>query len=101
MEFEWDEGKNGLNKLNHKLDFADAVHIFLDKSRIEREDVRRDYGEQRFQTLGMTDFGVLVVVYTLRDSNNVVRLISARKVNKREKKAYDLGYLKPYVEAHK
>lgn len=99
MEFEWDDGKNALNKQNHKLDFADAVHIFLDNSRIEREDTRNNYGERRFQTFGMTEFGVLVVVYTLRDSNNVIRLISARKANKREKKAYDLGYLKPYKES--
>jgi len=98
MEFEWNDGKNVLNKRKHKIDFADAVHIFLDDKRVEREDIRENYGEQRYQTIGVTRFGVLVVVYTLRDANNVIRLISARKANKREKKSYDLGFLKPYQE---
>ncbi|TOQ18293.1 BrnT family toxin, partial [Vibrio parahaemolyticus] len=52
MEFEWDENKNLINMAKHKIDFADAVHIFLDTSRIEREDTRSDYGEARFQTIG-------------------------------------------------
>ncbi len=98
MEFEWDDGKNVLNRRHHKIDFADAVHIFLDEKRVEREDIRTDYGEQRYQTVGVTKFGVLVVVFTLRDDNNVIRLISARKATKREKQAYQLGYLKPYKE---
>ncbi|WDD98286.1 BrnT family toxin [Thalassomonas actiniarum] len=98
MEFEWDEVKNHTNRLNHNIDFADAVHIFLDKRRVFRKDTRKDYGEERYQTIGMTEFGILMVVYTIRDNAGVVRLISARKANKREKRAYDLGFLKPYKE---
>ncbi|WDE11045.1 BrnT family toxin [Thalassomonas haliotis] len=46
----------------------------------------------------MTEVGILMVVYTIRNNSGVVRLISARKANKREKRAYDLGFLKPYKE---
>jgi uncharacterized DUF497 family protein len=99
MEFEWDDVKNVLNKQKHNIDFADAVHVFIDKKRVYRKDTRRDYGEERFQTVGLTKFGVLMVVYTLRDNNRVVRLISARKANKREKKSYDMGILKPFKES--
>ncbi len=58
MEFEWDETKNMLNKQNHNIDFADAIHVFIDEKRVYREDTRRDYGEERFQTIGTTKFGV-------------------------------------------
>ncbi|MGD1335895.1 BrnT family toxin [Vibrio harveyi] len=50
----------------HRIDFADAVHVFLDASRIEREDTRYDYGEARFQTIGKTKYGILFVIYTER-----------------------------------
>lgn len=99
MEFEWDEVKNTLNKLKHNIDFADAVHVFIDKKRVYRKDTRKNYGEERFQTIGMTRYGVLMVVYTFRDNYDIIRLISARKANKREKKSYQLGMLKPFKES--
>ncbi|WP_420794471.1 BrnT family toxin [Thalassomonas haliotis] len=55
-------------------------------------------GEERYQAIAMTEVGILMVVYTIRNNSGVVRLISARKANKREKRAYDLGFLKPYKE---
>ena len=99
MEFEWDENKNSINLAKHKIDFADAVHVFLDGSRIEREDTRHDYGESRFQTIGETRYGVLFVIYTERDPSGNIRLISARKANSRERKAYERGFMKPYSQA--
>lgn len=99
MEFEWDEVKNSINKQKHNIDFADAVHVFIDTKRVYRKDSRQNYDEERFQTIGVTKFGVLMVVYTFRDKNKVIRLISARKANKREKRAYDLGFLKPFMES--
>lgn len=89
MNFEWDEDKNSSNKAKHGIDFRDAVHVFDDPRYITRED-ERDYGEQRFQLIGMAKFGILFVVYTER-SGDVVRLISARKATKVERKVYDEG----------
>lgn len=99
MEFEWDDAKSVINRQKHNIDFADAVHVFIDKNRVYRKDTRQDYGEERYQTLGMTKFGVLMVVYTFRDSHGIIRLISARKANKREKRSYDVGLLKPFKES--
>ena len=82
----------------HRIDFADAVHVFLDASRIEREDTRYDYGEARFQTIGKTKYGILFVIYTERQSSGNIRLISARKANSREKKSYERGFMKPYSQ---
>ena len=101
MEFEWDNHKNLINKQKHNIDFADAVHVFIDKKRVFRKDTRKDYKEERYQTVGITQFGVLMVVYTFRDSGGIIRLISARKANSREKKSYERGYLKPFKEAFK
>jgi len=95
MEFEWDENKNQSNWIKHRVDFADAIHVFLDDDRLEREDTRKNYGEVRFQTVGMTKEGVLFVLYTER-GENYIRIISARQANRREIKSYDTGFLKPF-----
>ena len=95
MDFEWDENKNERNWEKHRVDFADAIHIFLDEDRLEREDTRNNYGESRFQTVGKTEEGILFVIYTMRKQNKI-RIISARRANSRERQSYEKGYLKPY-----
>lgn len=96
MEFEWDENKNQSNWVKHRIDFADAIHVFLDSDRVEREDSRKKYGETRSQTIGKTEQGVMFVIYTER-SGNTIRIISARKANKRERQYYEKGVFKPFV----
>jgi len=96
MEFEWDDDKNRLNFAKHCVDFADALHVFIDDNRVERRNVRFMYGEERWQTIGSTDKGVLFVVYTERNSGATIRLISARKANKRERAAYAKGNFVSY-----
>jgi len=91
MEFEWDENKNQKNIIKHKIDFADAIHVFIDNNRIEKLDVRRNYNEDRWQTLGITEFGILVIIYTERNKGNTIRIMSARKANKKERRYYNKG----------
>jgi uncharacterized DUF497 family protein len=71
----------------HSVDSADAVGVFEDEWALTIEDEVVE-GEQRFATLG-TDFleRVLVVVYTYR--GGTIRLISARRATKRERRAYE------------
>jgi uncharacterized protein len=88
VNFEWDETKNAINRSKHDVDFRDAVKVFEDECRLEREDTRADYGETRIQVLGGTVFGMLFVVYTEREGDTV-RLISARAATKAEKKMYN------------
>jgi uncharacterized DUF497 family protein len=78
--FEWDEAKRFANIEKHGIDFADVPSMF-DGDVITIEDERFDYDETRYITLGMTKFHVLVVAHT--DSHNVIRIISARKANKK------------------
>ena len=90
-DYEWDDVKNIINKSKHKIDFADAIQVFFDTRRITRHDNRHDYGEDRYQVIGMSHERVLFVVYTERNENTV-RIISARKANKNERLAYEHGF---------
>lgn len=87
MDFEWDENKVRANLAKHKIDFADALGVFLDPFRLETIDDREDYQETRFKVIGQVDELTLVVIYTERGEK--FRLISARRANRRERKAYE------------
>ncbi len=89
-EFEWDEGKNSINKNKHRIDFADASRVFYDENRVSKLDSRENYGEDRYQVIGMSYGTVLIVVYTERHGNTI-RIISARRVTKQEENAYRRG----------
>ena len=86
MKFEWDENKNRKNIRKHGIDFNDAKEVFKDEKRVSFEDDRKDYGETRWSTIGAILGFVVFVVYTIRDT--AIRIISARKANKREKDKY-------------
>lgn len=87
MNFEWDEDKNAINRAKHGVDFRDAIQVFYDDMSLVRED-NGDHGEQRLQIIGMAKFGVLFVVYTER-VDDVIRIISARKATKAERRLYE------------
>ena len=83
--------KAAANLRAHKVRFAEAVTVLNDPLAITREDPI-SIGEQRFVTLGMSDqANVLVVVYSYRESD-IVRLISAWKAGRRERKQYEEGH---------
>ena len=58
----------------------------IDLHRLDTEDTRRDYGEERRLTLGKIEGRLCVVAYTMR--GQVIRLISAREANEREWRKY-------------
>ncbi len=87
MEYQWDPEKAASNLEKHGVDFADAVGVFEDEWALTIKDEVVE-GEQRFATLG-TDFleRVLVVVYTHRGGE--IRLISARRATRKERRTYE------------
>jgi uncharacterized DUF497 family protein len=87
MQFEWDDRKAARNVAKHGVPFEYAVRVFLDPHRLDSEDVRRDYNEERRLTLGKIEGRLFAVAYAPR--GKVVRLISARKANEREQKKYN------------
>jgi uncharacterized protein len=88
VEIEWDQRKAAANLRKHGVDFADAATVLYDDRAITVSDDERD--EQRYCTVGMDALGrVLVVIYTLRGEH--VRIISARRSNRRERATYMQG----------
>ena len=87
VEFEWDDGKSDDCFAHRGFDFAYAVRAFLDRDRLIGSDRRWDYGEERYRLLGGIEGRVFVVIYTMRGS--VIRLISARKANRKEVQEYE------------
>ena len=85
MLLEWDDKKRLLNLEKHNIDFADVIQLFKNPYLI-KEDKRKDYGEKRWITLGIIKNGIVVVVFTHRKQD--IRIISARKANKIERRIY-------------
>ena len=91
MEFEWDESKRLKTLRERKIDFIDMIDLWDDPMRQEVKDIRNNYGEPRYQTIGRSKFNIYFVVYTERvyeDGIEVARIISARRANKRERELY-------------
>jgi uncharacterized protein len=86
MLFEWDDAKSEATLELRGFDFAYAALVFDDPRRIEREDVRKDYGEPRWQTIGEIEGRVFLVVYTSRHQS--IRIISARRAHDNEEGSY-------------
>jgi hypothetical protein len=85
-EFEWDDAKAARNYADHGVTFETAKRVFNDPFATERLDDREDYGEDRFNIIGMVDDRILAVTYTLR--NGTIRIISARGAEPHERRQY-------------
>jgi len=85
MDVSFDPAKRLKNLQKHDLDFADAAQIF-DGPIFTREDDRFDYPEPRFQTFGLVNDRLVILVWT--PTAEGMRVISMRKCNDREQKAY-------------
>lgn len=90
MDFEWDQAKSEANLEERGFDFEFASLIF-EAPTLERADARKDYGEKRVIAIGLAEDVWLTLVYTDRliENRRVRRIISARRSNQRERKAYE------------
>jgi len=88
--FEWDEVKNRENRKKHGIWFEEAQTAFGDINARVFFDEKHSEIEDRFILLGMSSASrILIVVHCYRRSNDTIRIISARKVTKKERKAYE------------
>lgn len=86
--YEWDERKADINLRAHGIAFTTAARVFADPFMRSRIDDRENYGEERWQAFGDVGGRILVVAYTYRDNDQVIRIISARTANRREQRGY-------------
>jgi uncharacterized protein len=88
--FDWDDGNNRKSADKHDVSQAEAEIIFFNDPLIVVEDSTHSKAEQRFQALGKTGQGrALHVTFTLRRNGTLIRVISARDMNRKERQRYE------------
>ena len=85
--FEWDEKKNKLNQKLHGITFEDAKFVFNDPLKVILPDLYHSEKEERWLAIGFVN-RVLFVVFT-EQSENIIRIISARVGTKAEERLYN------------
>jgi uncharacterized DUF497 family protein len=88
MRFSWDLNKDWSNRRKHRVAFQDAIAVF-NSSLIRYAVADIENGELRLAATGPSLVGLLRVTYVER--TNVVRIISARKVSRQERRSYERG----------
>jgi len=88
--FEWDDGNARKSIDKHAVTQTEAEQVFIGEQLMITEDVRHSELEARYQTLGKTLTGRrLHVTFTLRDGGTLIRVISARDMNRKERARYE------------
>lgn len=89
LRFEWDEKKNAANRRKHGVSFEEARSVFFDDRAILVEDPD-GADEDRFVLLGISaGLRTLVVCHCYRSNDRVIRIISARKAHREERRDYE------------
>lgn len=89
LRFEWDARKNASNQRKHGVSFEEARSAFSDEGALLMADPDHSSDEDRFVLLGMSaSLRVLVVCHCYRESDSLIRIISARKANQHEHTSY-------------
>ena len=88
LGFQWDRGNSNKNPLKHNVQNWECEQVFFNKPLHVLEDPGHSVAEKRWAGFGMTDSGrLLVVIFTKR--GNLLRVISARDMNTKEKTFYE------------
>ena len=86
--FEWDHANIGKNWLKHSVSPVECEQAFFNEPLIILDDPKHSAAEKRYAAFGRTDAGrLLVVIFTKR--RTLLRVISARDMNRRERKFYE------------
>lgn len=92
--FEWDDKKAQSNFRKHGIRFEEAALAFDDPFAVSVQD-RTEKGEERWQTLGMVGGCLLLLVaHTVRledEGIEIIRIISTRRLNRKERMRYEQG----------
>ena len=90
MKFEWEESKNIINIQKHNVSFEEAITVFKDNKAVLLYDEKHSETEDRFNIIGISQLSkLLIVCHCYRESDTIIRIISARKPTKTETKYYE------------
>nr|WP_295888193.1 BrnT family toxin [uncultured Devosia sp.] len=88
--FQWDAGNDRKSADKHAVSQSEAEQVFLNEPLLLVADDRHSAEEPRFHALGKTDDArLLLIAFTLRADDTLIRIISARDMNRRERVSYD------------
>ena len=89
LQFDWDERKNASNKRKHGVSFEEARTVFTDDEALLLADDEHSEAEDRFVLLGLSSMlQILIVCHCYRQNRDIIRIISARKADARERAQY-------------
>jgi len=90
--FSWDEDKDIANEKKHGITFKEAASVFKDPNILIKNDIDHSYDEDRFIIIGLSEkLRLLVVCHCYRESDEIIRIISARKATTNESVQYRGG----------
>jgi uncharacterized DUF497 family protein len=90
MRFDWDPRKAAAKEAQHGIGFDLAITAFDDPHALLAPDERHSSSEEiREWLIGESDRSILVVVFTRRSGDRIVRIISARRASRGERKSYE------------
>ena len=86
--FEWDDGNSQKIWTKHHVTPSECEQIFFHRPLVVTDDAKHSQKEHRYYALGQTDGGrLLFAVFAVR--RNLIRVISARDMNRKERKVYE------------
>lgn len=89
IKFLWDPQKDQTNRNKHHIPFEEAKSVFFDDNARVIHDPDHSITEERFIILGMSiTLRLLIVIHCYLEDESIIRIISARKANKKEQKQY-------------
>jgi len=89
LQFEWDKRKEKTNIKKHGVSFEEAQAVFFAENAIQFFDPDHSDDEDRFILLGISfKLRILVVCHCFRESEGIIRIISARKADGDEENEY-------------
>jgi uncharacterized DUF497 family protein len=87
--FDWDDGNSRKSADKHGVSPAEAEQVFFNEPLLVLADVKHSTEEPRFHALGRTDAGRPIhISFTLRGDGQLIRVISARDMHRKEKNRY-------------
>jgi len=89
VKFEWNNRKASENRRKHGISFEEAQTAFLDENARVMPDPEHSTDEDRFILLGLSiQLRIVLVCHCYREDDKVIRIISARKADRSERRQY-------------
>jgi uncharacterized DUF497 family protein len=88
--FQWDAGNAYKSQEKHGVSQGEAEEVFFNQPLLVEEDERHSDNESRLLALGITNsMRLLSIIFTLRNRDTLIRIVSARSMSKRERACYE------------